>query len=431
MNKIKIIQAKCATSSFVKRLDIFFDEDSGLITKVSPASLNESSIDYFYNDDYLLFAGMGDIHIHAREDISQKNTYKEDFQSASRAALSGGLVHVGDMPNNPIPPIDDQSYLKKLKLTEKVDFPFLLYAGIGPLTKPLSFKVPYKVYMGPSVGELFFKNNESLDKVLEQYTHQSVSFHCEDPEILEQHKNELSHNERRPPKAEIMATTTAISLIKKYALKGKLCHYSTGDGLAAIIRAKKEGVHVTCEVTPQHLYFSEEKLKTKTETEKIFFQMNPPIRKETDRIELIEALKKGHIDFLATDHAPHTREEKEKGMSGLPGLDTYGGFVTWLLCDQGIDPQMIAKVASEAPGLFFNQFIFSLREKQNHYKKFGLGFGFLLAGYSASFSILNLKKPMKIKKEALKTKCMWSPFLGETFPGSLAAVFLQGQCKLL
>lgn len=424
---MKTIQAKCATSGFVKRLDITFDETTGLIVAVEDAKKKQSEVDFYYGDECLLFAGMGDIHIHAREDVSGKNTYKEDFHSTCCAALNGAVVHVADMPNNPIPPIDDESYLGKFKLTKKVEIPILLYAGIGPSTRPLSFMVPYKAYMGPSIGELFFKDNQSLDDVLVHYKNQHVSFHCEDPEILEAHKGESTHGTRRPVKAEIMATDIALRLIEKYNLKGKLCHYSAGEGLKAIIAAKKKGVSVTCEVTPQHLYYSQEKLSKKSALEQTFFQMNPPIREESDRLSLIKAVVEGHIDYLATDHAPHSQEEKTKGMSGLPGLDTFGPFVTWLMLDQKIPAETIAKIASEGPGIFFNQFLSSLNVKSDIFQKWGRGFGFLEAGYSASFSILDLTKPVKIEVNDLKTKASWSPFLGETFPGSVKNVFLSGK----
>lgn len=427
MSTQKIIQANCATSTFTKRLDITFDESTGLITNVEDAYRSEDKVDYFYADDCLLFAGMGDIHIHAREDVSQKNVYKEDFKTTCCAAINGGVVHVADMPNNPIPPIDDESYLNKFKLTEKIEVPILLYAGIGPNTRPLSFSVPYKVYMGPSIGELFFKDNESLDEVLVHYKSQWVSFHCEDPVILENNKSQPTHETRRPVSAEIMATDVALKLIEKYNLKGKLCHYSAGEGLKAIIKAKKNKVNVTCEVTPQHLYYSIEKLKNKTPREQTFFQMNPPIRHEEDRLALIDAINEGYIDYLATDHAPHSQEEKEKGMSGLPGLDTYGAFVTWLLLDQKIDSKKVAKIVSEGPGLFFNQFLPAINTKSSLFKKWGKGFGFLEVEYSASFSILNLHKPLKIEAANLKTKAAWSPFLGETFPGRVESVFLSGK----
>lgn len=424
---IKSIEANCATSVEIKRQQILFDEITGLIINIGTDLVAKESIDYLYNDDYLLFAGMGDIHIHAREDISGKNTYKEDFKSTSASALNGGVVHVADMPNNPIPPINDQSYLQKVALADSSDVPILMYAGIGPSTRPLSFKVPYKAYMGPSIGDLYFKSNKELEEVLVYYKNQHVSFHCEDPDILESCKNNEDHFLRRPLKAELMATDFAIFLIEKYNLDGKLCHYSAGLGLEAIRKAKQKGLKIKCEVTPQHLYFSEEFIKKLPKEEQILFQMNPPIRSIEDSKKLLAALRNGEIDYLATDHAPHSPLEKSKGMSGLPGLDTYASFITWLILEQKIKPEIIALVASENPGTFFNQFLPSLNKLCSSYEKLGKGMGFLAPGYSASFTILNLAQPMTLTTQNLKTKAKWSPFLGVTFPGSLADVFLSGK----
>lgn len=421
MKNIVTIDAICAENSGVSRKKISFNSNTGLIEEnIDP----DRPVDYFFNDDCLLFAGMGDIHIHAREDVSQKNIYKEDFSSARNAGLNGGLVHLCDMPNNPMPPIDDQSYLDKLKLTKKTQYPYMLYAGIGPQTRPLSFRVPYKVYMGPSIGELFFTNLAELKEVLSHYRGEWVSFHCEDPEILELTKNEPTHFLKRPVEAEIMATKQALDLIREFELKGKLCHYSAKVGLQLIRNQKAKGLQVTTEVTPQHLYFAEEAIEPSRVTH---FQMNPPIRKETDRQALLEAFKKGEIDFLATDHAPHSPEEKNKGTSGLTGLDTYAGFVSWLLVNEGVDPRIIAKCCSENPGSFFNHFLPSLAAKTDIYQSLGRGFGFLRPGYSASFTILNLTTPTVVTNDFLKTKCGDSPFMGTTFPGSLEALFLRGK----
>ncbi len=428
LKTFKSIQAICATSKGVNLLEILFDSATGLITHVGEPTLKQAQVDFYYGEDFLLFAGMGDIHIHAREDQSGKNTYKEDFHSTCCAALNGGVVHVADMPNNPIAPIDDLSYLTKLAIAQsKSEIPFLMYAGIGPQTKPLSFRVPYKVYMGPSIGDLFFKSNADLEAVMPHYRNLSVSFHCEDPEILERNKNQPDHFLARPISAELMATDLAISLIERYHLKGKLCHYSAGEGLNAIRAARLKGIDVTCEVTPQHLYFNEEMIKTLDPREQTFFQMNPPIRGVSDQQKLLQALRNNEIDFLATDHAPHSISEKEKGMSGLPGLDTYAGFVTWLLLNQKIPAEIIAKVTAENPGRFFNQFQTSINQQTNSTSSFGLGMGFLEPHYSASFTILNLAKSSTIKLENLKTKAAWSPFLNTTFPGSLECVFLAGK----
>ncbi len=420
---MKIIDAICVTSSYVKRQQIAFNELTQLIEDVGDLGIPRNKVDFYFSDDCLLFSGMGDVHIHAREDVSGKNTYKEDFTSARLAMHNGGLTHAGDMPNNPIPPVDDKSYEDKFRLAMKTNGEIWLYAGIGPETRPLSFLVPYKVYMGPSVGELFFKDLSTLDKTLSFYKNQVVSFHCEDPEILDQSKHLETHQMKRPVKAEVVATKDALSLIEKYELKGKLCHFSSSEGLRLIREARLRGVNVMIEVTPQHLYFDVTSIPSEELTS---FQMNPPIRSTEDRLALLKALKDGEIDFLATDHAPHSPDEKEKGISGLTGLDTFGAFVTWLI-QIGVDPKTIAKVSSENPGDFFNKFLHSWGRIYSPFSNFGKGLGHLDKNYRANFTVLNLNRPLLITKEMLKTKASSSPFLGIEFPGQVEALFIGGK----
>jgi dihydroorotase len=420
---VRSIEAVVVTSEFVKRTQIRFDDNTGLILEVGDLKIPKDALDYQFDDDCVLFAGMGDVHIHAREDVSGKNNYKEDFTTARAALRNGGLCHAGDMPNNPVPPVDDKSYEDKFKLALKAEGELWLYAGIGPETRPLSYPVPYKVYMGPSIGELFFKDLESLDKTLVNYKNETVSFHCEDPVLLESHKHLEQHHEKRPVEAEVVATKDALDMIEKYNLKGKLCHYSSGEGLRLIREARSRGAKVMIEVTPQHLYFDIDQID---ETERKSFQMNPPIRFLKDREALMTALKNGEIDFLATDHAPHTHEEKAKGTSGLTGLDTFGPFVTWLI-SEGVDLKLIAKVSSENPGDFYNQFLPSWSKISSLFASMGKGAGYIKPGYRANFTVLNLKKPLTITKEKLKTKVAHSPFMDITFPGQVEALIIGGK----
>ncbi|MFN0197143.1 MAG: amidohydrolase family protein [Planctomycetaceae bacterium] len=369
--------------------------------------------DYEYGPECLIFAGMGDIHIHARDDASGEEAYKEDLATASQAAIHGGVVHVADMPNNPRAPVDDVSYAEKQEVlaNRRVPIDVTLYAGIGPGTRPLSKPVPYKAYMGPSVGKLFFSTLAQLDETLAHYRGCDVSFHCEDPELMEKHKHAVRHEDRRPPECETSATRFALAMIEKHHLQGKLCHYSVGEGLPLIREAKQRGLPVTCEVTPHHLYYD---LTQVTEGNRQLMQMNPPLRMLSDRLAMLEALRDGTLDYLATDHAPHTLAEKAKGVSGQPHLDTYAPFVTWLLLEQQFTPQQVARFCCENPGRFVNPYV-SPRK-----------FGKLETGYTASLTILNLDRSTTIRREDLKTKCGWSPFEGVTFPGSLEAIFVRG-----
>lgn len=369
--------------------------------------------DHEFDDDCLIFAGMGDIHIHARDDVSEAETYKEDFRTAAAAAVAGGVVHVADMPNNRVAPIDDATYRGKQEHLRRRNVPIqvTLYAGIGPGTRPLSFDVPYKAYMGHSVGDLFFTSLEQLDETLAHYRGRAVSFHCEDPLLLEAHKGAPTHEERRPPACEVSATRFALAMIEKYDLTGKLCHYSVGEGLPLIRAARARGLKVTCEVTPHHLYFDTTHI---TDANRGWMQMNPPLRAPSDRAAMLAALRDGTLDYLATDHAPHTLEENARGISGQPHLDTYGAFVTWLIVEQGFTPAQVARFCCENPGDFVNPYTAPRR------------FGRIVPGYVASLTVLNLVRPTTVRREDLKTKCGWSPFEGVTFPGSVEAVFLNG-----
>src|SRR3989338_10798276 len=142
-------------------------------------------------------------------------------------------------------------------------------------------------------------------------------------------------------------------MIEKYNLQGKICHCSTKEGIEKIKNAKTRKANVVAEASPHHLYYDAEML---TENNRNWMQMNPPLRSPKDRDYLIEALRDGTIDFIATDHAPHTKEEKVTGMSGTPQLDTYGSFVTWLMREHNFTPETIARVCSYNSGNFINKF---------------------------------------------------------------------------
>jgi dihydroorotase len=369
--------------------------------------------DHVFGESCLVFAGMGDVHIHAREDVTGRECHKETFATASAAALHGGVVHVADMPNNPVAPVDDATYAAKERLVAAAGLPvaFTLYAGIGPGTRPLSRSVPYKAYMGPSVGDLFFTSLEDLDRTLAHYRGRSVSFHCEDPVLLDRHRGAALHELRRPPECELSATRFALAMVEKYGLQGKLCHYSVGEGLPLIREARRRGLSVTAEVTPHHVFFDTAQI---TERNRPWMQMNPPLRSPADRAAMLAALRDGDADFLATDHAPHTIAEKERGVSGQPHLDTFGPFVTWLLVEQGFTPERVAAICAANPGAFVNPF-----RTDRH--------GRLLPGYVGSLTVLDLTRPTTVRREDLRTKCGWSPFEGVTFPGSVAAVFVRGR----
>lgn len=390
---------------------IEINTETGLIEHVGPKT-GKSDLDL---DGQIIFPGFGDLHIHAREDASQLQVYQEDFATVSAASIHGGVTYVADMPNNPRAPVDDASYAEKEKLTAKSAVHVTLYAGIGPETNPLLRHVPYKAFMGPSVGDLFFASQDQLEAVIAKYRGRNVSFHCEDPAILRESKSAATHEQRRPASAEITATEFALSLIVRYDLVGKLCHYSTKGGLEMIAAAKARGVRVTAEAAPHHLFFDDSML---TDTNRLWLRMNPPLRGREDRLALIRALREGVVDYLATDHAPHTLEEKRSGRSGVPHLDTYGAFATWLMAEHGFTAKDIARVCAYNPGNFVKEFL---------PRRFGNGYGVIAPGYVGSLTILNPDAPFAVRREEMKTKCGWSPFEGYTLPGRVTYTVLEGK----
>lgn len=404
------IEGKLVLESEVPDGRVEIDEATGLITSVGARTGTADIV-----TDGLVFPGFGDVHVHAREDASGTQTYKEDFLSCSQAAIAGGVAFVADMPNNPVAPADAERYLAKKELAKKSLVDAFIYGAIEPTSHPLPFKVPYKMFLGPSVGNNFFTSAHEIETAIERYRGEDISFHAEDSGMIEAYKNAATHEARRPPEAEAEAMEFAVYLTQKYSLRGKICHLSTADGLRIIKEAKDRKVNITAEVTPHHLFFDDTML---TPANHGWLQMNPPIRKAADREALLQGLRESVIDYLATDHAPHTKEEKLKGTSGVPHLDTYGAFCTWLMMKQGFSPLDIARVASVNPGAFVKPYLAEGR---------GQGFGKIATGYVGSLAVIDPNAPAVIEEAKLKTKCAWSPFTGMEFPGQVRATIIRGK----
>jgi len=357
--------------------------------------------DLVFPETSYIFPGFIDIHVHAREDRTGKHCYKEDFKSATEAALNGGVVAIMDMPNNPCPPANDEEYLfKKNLISTKTKMDIIPYAAVGINTQPLRTHVPYKVYLGPSVGPFLFSAQDQLDQVLSKYKGKSVSFHCEDAEILKEHSTLSLHHQKRPASAEVKAVKEAISFGEKYGLKVILTHLSVKEAVELGLEAKAKGMNVALEVAPHHLYFSKDEETTQ-------LQVNPPLRAVENRDFLLQMVKEGRIDYFATDHAPHTLEEKMKGSSGLTHLDTFGLFLSWLIKEKNVDPIILGKMASRNPGQFLNQFC----ERQ---------YGEIKKGYESVFAVMDFSKETLVDSTFLKTKNKGSPFLGMTFPSQVS-----------
>ena len=248
----------------------------------------------------LKLPGLIDPHVHFREPGA---THKEDFTTGSAAALSGGVVAVIDMPNNPTPTVDRLSLKNKEEIAKNkslCDYGF--HFGARPNDNTSEFEkvkdrvAGLKVYMNQTTGNLLIEDDQLIEKVFATWP---------------KDKPLLVH-------AEEGTCEKALNIAKKLGRRLHICHISLASEIEMIKKAKAEGFPVTCEVTPHHL------LLTQEDTKKLgpYGRMKPFLASKNDVETLWENID--FIDILATDHAPHTREEKESDTPpfGIPGLET-------------------------------------------------------------------------------------------------------------
>jgi dihydroorotase len=390
------------------------------------------------NDDLLIFPGFIDIHVHAREyepfhpadEASQalhsKMTAKETFLTAGLAALNGGVTMYAAMPNDPDPPKDKDSYDKKKELSKRSPCPVTVFGCMCPDSEPWA-DIPYKVYLDAHGSVNTFSEWKDLEEVLARFAGHRVFFHGEDPEILRANTMPGPRWITRPAIAETVAVERILELTHQYGLKTHFCHISTKSAVDLIANYNDAAQDkVTCEVTPHHLSFSVGgesvycAISDKIVEEASRLGSNPPIRSEDDRRFMVHALKSRMIDVLATDHAPHTIPDKDKGAPGLPHLDTLGPFVTWLLKSEGFEPCRIAQILSEKP----------LRILGSKARR---GLAGLTPHSGANLTLLKLNEPSSFRNRnsseegSLMTRCGWTPYDGITFPGSTHSVYINGR----
>ncbi|MGE3165496.1 MAG: amidohydrolase family protein [Planctomycetota bacterium] len=392
------------------RTRIRVDSEAGTITELGEWSA--APPDLVLPVGVRLLPGFLDLHVHCRDDPSESETYKEDFETASRAALHGGVVLVGDMPNNPKPPIDRTSYeAKRLRARSRALVDVVLYGGVGPGTAPFGRDLPYKCYYGPSVGNLNFVGRGSPADPMGGYRGHWIAFHAEAQEILEAHRAAATHEARRPAEAEAVAIRQIAELAERFEIHAHIAHLSSEAGLEEIRRARKRGVPLSTEVTPHHLFFDQ---VNRVEFEHgAWLQMNPPLRQPSDRQALFAAFASGEIEILATDHAPHSLAENQRGISGVPHLDTYGGFVTWLAAE-GVPWKALVERCSTAPARLFAPFI----DGQ---------LGSLEVGNVASFVALDTRRPWLVRAADVQSRAGWSPFEGVELPGRVTHTCVRGR----
>ena len=291
---------------------IVINEKTGLIENVLENRIFKQA--RTFGKDCLIFPGFGDLHVHAREDRTKQHNYKEDYITCGDAALQGGVTHISVMPNTPKPLTTKKEFLWHRNKIAKNNHPVEIfnYIGINKNTRPIG-KVGehfYKLYFGKSFGNLSIYSEIELEKVLRKYKSHHISFHVEYEPIIECSTLGRHHTERRPRVSVLYGLKLLLPLIKKYNIKAKLCHWNIGiESFELIKKYKALACDITLEVSPLHLLFDIE-MAEKDPSLWTKIQGNPAIQLKRDRIDLIQGIKDGFIDYIATDHAPHTKEEK-------------------------------------------------------------------------------------------------------------------------
>ncbi len=334
----------------------------GIIVDISSDLKSEGSSVYDLNNCYI-YPGFVDVHVHLRE---PGFSYKETIKTGSMACAKGGYTTVFTMPNlHPVP--DSVKNIKKQLDIIKKDAAINVYpyasitkSELGMELSDIEELAPYAIaYSDDGKGvqnkEVMLeamKKAKALDKI--------IAAHCEDNALLNggyihDGKYAKEHNHRGIcSESEYMPIKRDIELAKETKVKYHVCHVSTKESVELIRNAKKNGVDITCETAPHYLVLSDKDLE-----EDGRFKMNPPLRDESDRLALIEGIKDGTIDMIATDHAPHSAEEKSKGLEksamGISGIETaYPVLYTQLVKKNVITLEKLIELLSIAPSKRFN-----------------------------------------------------------------------------
>lgn len=409
MPTIKLKNCKLIDGSTV---DILINK--GIIQKIGTSPEADQEIDIA---DKTVIPGVIDIHVHFRE---PGGTHKEDWLTGSRAAVAGGVTTVIDMPNTSPSAIDDKTLDEKRKLAEKslVNYGFYLGATKNNFEaiKNARRVAGIKIFIGSSTGDLLVSEDKDIEKL---FTISNISWalHAEDEHMIIKNTKKITndnnptvHSKIRDRQTAINAVKRIIALAKKTNANIRICHINTEEEIKLIKNARQEGVNISCEVSPHHLFLNERAYKKFSN----FVKVNPPLRTKKDNEALMQALRSGIIDVIATDHAPHTidekRQEYDKAPAGIPEIQTSLPLLLNEVSKGNLDLKKLVEITSEKPAELLH-----IKNK-----------GKLKEGYDADLTVINFNKREIITKKMLKSKCGWSPYEGWELKGWPVMTFVNG-----
>ena len=394
--------------------------ENGIIQAIGD-DIDTNDADCIDANGCLLSPGFVDLHVHLREPGGEK---KETIETGTMAAAKGGFTTVAAMPNTrPVPDTPLQMKWLTNRIKEKAAVRVLPYASITvrELGEELTDFTGLK-----EAGAFAFTDDgvgvQSADMMLQAMKKaaaidMTIVAHCEDNSLIHGgcvHEGSYSGKQNLPG---IPSVCESVQIARDCLLAEAadchyhVCHISTKESVRSVRDAKKAGIRVTAEVTPHHLLLSEDDIPGVDSN----FKMNPPLRGADDKKALIEGLLDGTIDFIATDHAPHTEEEKAKGMKlapfGIVGLETAFPLLYTNLVKKGV--------------LTLRQLIDFLTIKPA--EAFNLTYGKLEVGAQADLVLLDLDSEYEINPEEFLSKGKNTPFAGWKCQGWPIMTMVEGK----
>lgn len=424
MKTILIKNANIVNEGEIRQGDVLVEGDriAEISTSISVKSSDTKVIDA---DGQYLLPGMIDDQVHFRE---PGLTHKATIETESKAAVSGGITSFIEMPNT-VPQATTIALLEeKFSIAEKTawaNYSFMFGGtndNLEEILKVDETKVAgLKLFLGSSTGNMLVDNPKTLENIFSK-TKLLISAHCEDEatikknmeKYLAQYGEDIPielHPVIRSEEACYLSSSKAIELAKKTGARLHVFHLSTEKETHLFDNKKPlSEKKITSEVCIHHLWFTDEDYKTRGTK----IKWNPAVKSKKDRDGLWKALNDGRIDVIATDHAPHTLEEKENSYTKAPSggpLVQHALEALMEMHDQGkISLEKIVEKTAHNPAI-----LFQIKDR-----------GYIKHGYKADLVLIDPKAPWTVKKENIAYKCGWSPFEGITFKNRVTHTIVNG-----
>ncbi len=421
MSTILIKAATLVNEGILKVSDVLIKD--GKIEKIG------SQIDYpadreINGEGLHLFPGLIDDQVHFRE---PGLTYKADIWHESRAAVAGGTTSFMEMPNT-VPNTLTQVLLEdKYQIASKnslANYSFYMGAANDNLEEVLKTDPKnvcgIKVFMGSSTGNMLVDNEKTLEGIFSEAP-MLVAVHCEDESIIQRNLKQFKakyenltvdmHPLIRSEEACYVSSSHAVSLAKKHGTRLHVLHISTALETKLFTKQPLSEKRITAEACIHHLWFSDEDYAQKGN----FIKWNPAIKTQVDQEAILAAILDDRIDVIATDHAPHTFEEKSLAYEQAPSGGPLVQHALQALLDFYHDGKIsLEKIAEKTAHNVATCFQIADR-------------GYIREGYWADLVLVDLNKRYTITKENILSKCGWSPFEGHTFRSSIVKTIVSGE----